>query len=781
MKRILAFISLAVLASAILASCVKTPSEVPVTGVRLSDTEIELIEGQTHNLTATVLPESATDKGVTWSSGVPNVASVNDDGIVTAREMGATTITVTTKDGGYKASCSVIVHKRIKHVESVSLNLTSVGLAVGGSVILGATVLPADADDRSVSWSANPASVITVEQDGYSGIVTAVGPGEGVVTVKTNDGGLEASCIVTVEAAVVYVESVTLDNTQLELFEGEEADLTATVLPEDATDKTLEWITSNPDVATVDADGHVTAASAGSATVTVLCGNKEARCEVTVKKVEVTDVSVQPSSYTMTEGETLQLSASVSPAEADQTVEWSSMDSKIATVDIESGLVTAVGAGTTKIYARSKAFPDAKKGLCELTVTPDTSLKGIALNSAIMTLQVGESRTLTVTYIPSYATNQKVSWTSSNPSVAAVSQEGTVSAFSEGSATVTATSEEGGYTASCEVTVSGTAGPLIFHCDLSGYTYHGCINEAPDPRNGIYDESGFYSKNSYIPVSEYFNGSLYTLESWAILYESTAYWLCIDRKPAVRVNFNFNNKTIRGFAVRNNWFALLVGTAAQNKLEVYRGDFSGNYDVITLDSSTTSAINLYSSKMAASPGGQIQIAARIKDSYWSQYLAVYTIPADSTVPQENLIEANDIAYPSIAADYNSGDIFILSQRYNTAGKQDVMLFQNGSIKGKVDEINYNYSGAIACMDGHYYYAVSDFTEEETRVYKDGKLQFKLNDKRLIDLSHLAPLRVSASGDVYLALRGNDTALYKNGALLFTSSYSSAFNPYCIIE
>ena len=767
-------------------SCVRTPEEIAVTGVELSDNDIELIEGQTHTLIATVLPDNATNKAVEWDSAVPSVATVNGEGVVQALEMGATTIHVTTQDGGYRAACRVIVQKKIKHVESVSLNLPSIGLTEGGSVILGATVLPADADDRSVTWSAGPASVVTVEQDGFNGIVTAVGPGEGTVTVRTNDGGLEATCTVTVDAAVVDVESVTLAPESLELNEGETATITAVVLPENATNKTVSWETSDPKVASVDQDGNVRAISAGQARIIVKCAAIEVSCAVTVRKIEVDGVSVKPSSYTLMEGETVQLSAAVSPASADQTVEWASSDIMVATVDRSGGLVTAVGAGTCKIYARSTSFTD-KQGYCELTVNQDTSLKGIALSSAIMTLQVGETRTLTVTYTPSYAANKKVSWSSTNPSVAAVDQDGNVTAFAEGNTTVTATSEEGGYTSSCEVTVSGSAGPMIFHCkqdEQKVWLVYGFINESPDPRNVIYDDSNFHSANSYIPVAEFFDGSLYTVELWSRFYEASTYWLCKDRKPIVNLQFDHNSYTIKGLAIRDNWFALLMEN--YEKVMIYRGDLSGNIDIIVLDSSTTSFKEIYTYKMAALPNGDIQIAASIRDSYNTDYLASYTIPYNSTVPEEVFLEENRNAHPSIAVDPSTGDSYILMQRYdhtNDSGNSiyHVVIYKNGTMHGKVDEVEVNFSGAIAARNGHYYYAVSDYNKQETRVYNDGTLQHTIAGTRTIDTSDIAPLRVSSSGDIYLALEWEDAALYKNGSLLYSAAWTGTFNPYCIIE
>ncbi|MBO4565868.1 MAG: hypothetical protein J5695_01435 [Bacteroidales bacterium] len=111
----------------------------------------------------------------------------------------------------------------------------------------------------------------------------------------------------------------------------------------------------------------------------------------------------------------------------------------------------------------------------------------------------------------------------------------------------------------------------------------------------------------------------------------------------------------------------------------------------------------------------------------------------------------------------------------------VVIYKNGTMHGKVDEVEVNFSGAIAARNGHYYYAVSDYNKQETRVYKDGTLQHTIAGTRTIDTSDIAPLRVSSSGDIYLALEWEDAALYKNGSLLYSASWTGTFNPYCIIE
>ena len=166
-----------------------------VASVSLDKTAITLAEGETQTLTATISPDNASDKSVTWSSSDEAVAKVDQNGKVTAVKAGTATITVTTKDGGKTATCSVTV---IAKVASVSLDKTSMTLTVGETQTLTATVAPDNAQDKSVTWSSSDATVATVDQNGK---VTAVKAGAATITVTTTDGGKTATCTVTVQAA----------------------------------------------------------------------------------------------------------------------------------------------------------------------------------------------------------------------------------------------------------------------------------------------------------------------------------------------------------------------------------------------------------------------------------------------------------------------------------------------------------------------------------------------------------------------------------------------------
>lgn len=168
--------------------------------------------------------------------------------------------------------------RSVVNVESVSLDLKDLNMQVGQSVTIAATVLPEEATDPKISWSTSDASVVTVN----NGLITAVGVGNALVIVTTNDGSLKDTCKVGVTAAVA-VTGISLNKTTLTLAPGTNEQLEATVAPEDATNQDLVWTTSKPLVATV-SNGKVLAMGLGDAVITVktVDGNFTATCDVTV-------------------------------------------------------------------------------------------------------------------------------------------------------------------------------------------------------------------------------------------------------------------------------------------------------------------------------------------------------------------------------------------------------------------------------------------------------------------------------------------------------------------
>ena len=161
----------------------------PVTSVSLDHTSAELTEGDVMTLTAMVSPDNATNKDVSWSSSDESVATVSD-GVVTALKPGVAVITVTTVDGGKTASCDVRVKARIYNVTGVSLNRTAVEIYESEELVLIATVYPANATDKSITWSVDNPEVISVE----NGKVVAKTPGAAIISVTSTDGNYTATC-----------------------------------------------------------------------------------------------------------------------------------------------------------------------------------------------------------------------------------------------------------------------------------------------------------------------------------------------------------------------------------------------------------------------------------------------------------------------------------------------------------------------------------------------------------------------------------------------------------
>ena len=433
-------------------------NNVSVTGVTLDKDKLELVEGETAQLIATVLPENATNKKVIWSSTNESAAIVDQDGNVKAVNEASTLISVTTDDGGYIAICLVNVTKKIIPVTGVTLDKDKLELAKGGIGQLTATVLPEDATNKKVTWKSNDTSVATVDQNGN---ITAKSAGNTTVTVTTEDGSKIDTCEVTVTENTIPVTGVTLDKDKLELAKGGTGQLTAYVLPENATNKNVTWSSSDPSIATVDQNGNVTAKTAGNVTITVTTddGGYRASCDVTVKEyIPVKSVTIDKYDLKIIEGETAQLIATVLPENAtNKNVTWRSNDTSIASVD-QNGKVTAVGEGLAMIYATTE--DGNKEAGCFTYVIAKTHVTGVTLNETKLELVEGGTAQLTATVLPENATNKNVTWKSFDTSLVTVDQNGNVTAKNPGSGavgltTVTVTTEDGGYEASCTVIVRG--------------------------------------------------------------------------------------------------------------------------------------------------------------------------------------------------------------------------------------------------------------------------------------------------------------------------------------
>ncbi len=428
-------------------TCIVTV-KVQTTGVRLNYTTMTVYTTVKRQLTATVLPSTATNKKVTWETENKKIATVDKNGVVTGLKEGTTYITCTTNNSGKTATCKVVVKKGVLS-KKVTLNKTKISIYDGKTYTLKATVSPSNTTTKTLKWSSSDTSVAKVSS---KGVVTAVAPGTAVITCKTKDTGKTVKCTVTVKKVVP--KSVAIDKDYYQVGYKKSIQLTATISPSNSTDKTLVWTSSNPKYAKVSSTGKVTGLKSGKTvtiTVTTKSGKRVDTCQVRVGTVSVTGVELNKTSAVVGPGGNLQLKATVSPSTAtNKKVKWSSSDESVATVD-SNGLVTGVTVGKANIYCMTE---DGKLyDICQVTVK-QVAVMGIKLDKNTLNLAKGKTYTLVATVIPEEASNQKVTWESTDTSVAKVNSNGKVTAVAKGTCRIRVISSDGNWIATCLVTVS---------------------------------------------------------------------------------------------------------------------------------------------------------------------------------------------------------------------------------------------------------------------------------------------------------------------------------------
>lgn len=353
--------------------------------------------------------------------------------------------------GYYGTSYSVDV-KPYYRAESVSLNKTSSTIYIGNNETLTATILPTNASNKVVTWSSSNTDIVAVNQNG---LVTPKGVGIADVTATTTDGTyLSASCRFTVRA---YVSSLTLNKSSMTLYLNESETLVATVQPGNAYNQTLSWKSSNNNVATVDQYGKVTAMGVGTATITAATtdgSNLSKTCQVTVTQ-HVTSIMLNKAETVLYLGENETLLATITPnTNNNQTVTWTSSNTNVATVD-QNGKVTAKAVGVATITCITNSTNAAGNQLsASCIVEVRTYATSITLNKTQSTLYIGQTEVLTANVQPSTAYDRSVTWSSSNPYVASVEQDGKITAMAVGTTIITATTTDGSnLSAQCAVEI----------------------------------------------------------------------------------------------------------------------------------------------------------------------------------------------------------------------------------------------------------------------------------------------------------------------------------------
>ena len=608
-------------------------------------------------------------------------------------------------------------------VSGVSLSKTTLSLTEGGSETLTATVAPDNATNKAVSWKSSDASTATVDN---SGKVTAVKAGTATITVTTTDGSKTATCSVTVTTKTVSVTGVTLDQTSLELQVDGTAKLSATVAPSDATNSAVTWNSSDSNVATVDGEGNVTAVKEGEATITVTTadGGKTATCKVTVKPVQLDGLAVNPATLEIKEGEEKQLEVVFTPENfADKSVQWASDNINVVSVSGE-GLIKALKPGTAKVYVESQA-DKTKQAFCEVTVTPDPALKGISFPYTSLTMKKGEAKQLQVVFDPEYAENKNVTWKSSDPAVATVDDAGKVTAVWNGETTVTATSQEGGFTATCSVTVSQEADAQVYVKTAEGLFLNG------EKYTGFSDNlHNIYSDGKDLYYDDYYSGLF---------------------KNGVRVSKAHDAKDLTGVAAGR----------------VYYFD-SGSISVYDMESGAhlynnylSDASGYRNEAMAVAADGTAYVVGYIRDAFNKYVAKLWTITKDFQVSEKTMYDGGfEETGRDVAVD-SKGNVWAL-----TRGK-GLNLYKNGEFVRMIhSDPDGNHDHFISFHGDDMYIVTTKDSQKEIVVYKNDKVIYDITDEA--GLIAAAKLRVLSNGDIYFGASDWENSLvYKNGKPLYT--------------
>ena len=240
---------------------------VVVTGVSLSQTELTLEKGAKATLVATVVPADAPNKNFSWKSDNEAIAKV-ENGVVTALSKGETMIRVTTEEGNKTDECKVIVKEESDPVAvtGVKLSFTTLTQKIGTSFTLVATIEPANATNKTVTWSSSNSTVASVTN---MGVVQAKAAGTADITVTTADGGYTATCSFTVTTEDVPLTGLKVTPAETHIKVGQVGTLNVKYEPVTATHKEVTWETSDAAIVTVDQNGNIKGVAVGEAIITV--------------------------------------------------------------------------------------------------------------------------------------------------------------------------------------------------------------------------------------------------------------------------------------------------------------------------------------------------------------------------------------------------------------------------------------------------------------------------------------------------------------------------------
>jgi len=419
-----------------------TVSAIPVTNIAMSEASISMQVEGTHQLNATVTPSNATNQDYVWASLDESVATVSESGLVTAIAVGGTTITATAQDGsGVYGSCTVTVTAKpvVSNVDDELINSNTIGQTTTSysswTASNSKTGINSDAVYEGQSAGGN-GTIQLRSNNSNSGIVTSESGGKiKKITVKWNSNTTSGRTINIYGKNTAYSSPSDLygnNNSGTSLGSISYGTSTELTISGD-----YDYVGVRSNSGALYLDGITFTWSSSSATPAT--------------PIYPTSISLSAESSSISIGATTQLTVNYTPSDTNvKNVTYTSSNESVATVS-NAGLVTGITQGSVTITATAQTATGTTSATTSITVTP-IAVTSVSLSSNSETIKVGKTVTLIPTISPSNATNKNVTWSSSNTSIATVS-EGIVTGVSAGTVTITVTTVSGNKTATCTVVV----------------------------------------------------------------------------------------------------------------------------------------------------------------------------------------------------------------------------------------------------------------------------------------------------------------------------------------
>ncbi|MGX4631162.1 Ig-like domain-containing protein [Carnobacterium divergens] len=444
--------------------------------------ELNQVVGDTGKLTITFQPSNTADKSLNFVSEDPTVMTIDKAGNWIATGVGTTTIIVTTSNGK-KTTVKVTVKAKEIPAESITAEPKELNQIVGDTGKLAITFQPSNTTDKSLNFVSQHPEIMTIDSEGNW---VARAEGTTVITVTTSNGKL-THVFVTVKAKNVPAESITVEPKELNQFVVDTGKLAITFQPSNTTDKSLSFVSRNPEIMTVDSNGNWTAVKEGTTIITVTTSNgKTAFVFVTVKAKDVPaeSITAEPKELNQTVGDTGKLAITFQPSNTtDKSLSFVSRNPEIMTVD-NNGNWTAVKEGTTVITVTTS---NGKTAFVFVTVKANgIPVESITVEPKELNQLVGDTGKLAITFQPSNATDKSLNFVSNDPSIMTIDSNGNWTAMKEGSTVITVTTSNGKL-----VTVQVTVKEVVKNGVHVLYEDYPMSNGAFIPKGNGYENTGF--------------------------------------------------------------------------------------------------------------------------------------------------------------------------------------------------------------------------------------------------------------------------------------------------